>query len=571
MTMQPRAAALAIIAVYWTMLVLGMASCIAVHAEASIAAIWTGTVIGTVLGHALVLCNTRAWFAHATILVLAAVLGPSSPGQLSGATMWLAFVPAAMCAYWSLGDRTSLIAFWYPAVIWMLAILDRARPSGVPDDTGIALLGVLALMFIVFLRVREARRIALWSRVAAPVTKLATAPRSTLLKERPGFRIARAGWAVVASALAFAATVWIAPRLWHAESLDPEHEIARTDELVAPSSPQYAGGLPCCHAEQEIEVPRKRVKEYFGVGRGHDAQPAVPRERRCRRCVDVVAATAALAPTYSWTPGGSYTETEGAQHHGGTQYSPEYHQRDVRVRSTTSWDTATGTYDTTALVPTGSVTSETPVVAAAAPEAAPAPVVEPSPFVEPPKREPELAPATALIPDPPPPPPPVVGQQAPSTPAEPPAAPAPRSGPTASPSLLSWIAIVLAAALLLQLGALLLRPVRRWVTLRHLRAPFWQETVDQRVSNAWQLALVGLRDAGWRSDSQESPRDLARRAGIEGVEECAAILERARHGVGIDAQDLSAMTASAQAAYQAARQKLGPVARATTWLRWPLT
>ncbi|HEY5948509.1 MAG TPA: hypothetical protein VIV40_23590, partial [Kofleriaceae bacterium] len=145
------------------------------------------------------------------------------------------------------------------------------------------------------------------------------------------------------------------------------------------------------------------------------------------------------------------------------------------------------------------------------------------------------------------------------------------SPPTFGPSLMQWIGVVLAAALLLQLIALALRPLRRLVTLRHLRRPYWEETVDQRVSNAWQLALVGLRDAGWRADSQESPRDLAHRVGIDGVERCAQILERARHGVGIDAEDLSTMTASAQDAYHDARRRLGPVARAATWMRWPLT
>jgi hypothetical protein len=145
-----------------------------------------------------------------------------------------------------------------------------------------------------------------------------------------------------------------------------------------------------------------------------------------------------------------------------------------------------------------------------------------------------------------------------------------RASPTIGPSLLQWVGVMLAAALLMQMIALALRPLRRYVTLRHLRRPYWEETVDQRVSNAWQLALVGLRDAGWRADSQESPRELAQRVGIAGVERCAAILERARHGIGIDADDLATMTESAESAYRDARARLGTVARATTWLRWPL-
>ena len=87
MTPAPRTSALTIIAVYWLMLIVGMASCIAMRSDSSIAAIWTGTVIGTVLGHALALVNTRTWFALLTILTTAAVVGPSAPGELSASTL----------------------------------------------------------------------------------------------------------------------------------------------------------------------------------------------------------------------------------------------------------------------------------------------------------------------------------------------------------------------------------------------------------------------------------------------------------------------------------------------------
>jgi hypothetical protein len=136
---------------------------------------------------------------------------------------------------------------------------------------------------------------------------------------------------------------------------------------------------------------------------------------------------------------------------------------------------------------------------------------------------------------------------------------------------LPWLVVLAAGALIFQLVGLALRPLRRLVTLRHLRRPFWDETIDQRVSNSWQLALVGLRDAGWRHGSGEAPRELAARVGIDGVERCATILERARHGVGIDAQDVSSMQASADAAYRSARGRISGFARAIAWLRWPLT
>lgn len=122
-----------------------------------------------------------------------------------------------------------------------------------------------------------------------------------------------------------------------------------------------------------------------------------------------------------------------------------------------------------------------------------------------------------------------------------------------------------------QLVSLALRPLRRLLTMRHLRHPFWDETVAQRVSNAWQLALIGLRDAGWRPGAAEPPQELAKRVSVDGLDRCATILERARHGIGIDADDLGDMASSADAAYHAARADLGTVARAIGWLRWPLT
>jgi len=137
--------------------------------------------------------------------------------------------------------------------------------------------------------------------------------------------------------------------------------------------------------------------------------------------------------------------------------------------------------------------------------------------------------------------------------------------------VLRWLIVLAACALVLQLVALALRPLRRMITLRHLRRPFWTETVDQRISNSWQLALVGLRDAGWRATSGESPREFAHRVQVEGLERCATILERARHGLGVDAEDLAEMGSSADAAYRSARAPLGPVARVGAAVRWPLT
>jgi hypothetical protein len=130
------------------------------------------------------------------------------------------------------------------------------------------------------------------------------------------------------------------------------------------------------------------------------------------------------------------------------------------------------------------------------------------------------------------------------------------------------------SALALGLAALalhvLVRAARRQLTLRHLARPFWNETLDQRISNHWQRVLIGLRDAGIHATDDEQPQALARRVGIEGLATCATILERVRHGVRVDADDLEVMHAAASDVYRAARDKAGVAGRAAAWLRWPL-
>src|SRR5258708_6310567 len=93
-------------------------------------------------------------------------IAPVWIGTIGGTRLGMAFLPAAVSGYWSLGDRTSLAAFWFPAVIWMLSILDGTDASAMPDRTGLALLAALAAMFVVYLCVREERRVALWRAVA---------------------------------------------------------------------------------------------------------------------------------------------------------------------------------------------------------------------------------------------------------------------------------------------------------------------------------------------------------------------------------------------------------------------
>jgi hypothetical protein len=63
---------------------------------------------------------------------------------------------------------------------------------------------------------------------------------------------------------------------------------------------------------------------------------------------------------------------------------------------------------------------------------------------------------------------------------------------------------------------------------------------------------------------------VADRVGVPAMGTCATILERARHGVRVDAHDLERMKQDALSTYQAARQRIGWYARAFSWLRWPL-
>jgi hypothetical protein len=129
-------------------------------------------------------------------------------------------------------------------------------------------------------------------------------------------------------------------------------------------------------------------------------------------------------------------------------------------------------------------------------------------------------------------------------------------------------ALALGACLLALQG--LLRAARRALTLRHLARPFWSETLDQRVSNHWQRALIGLRDAGVCAAEGEQPTAFARRCGFEEMGACAEILERVRHGVRLEDADLDVMGAAAARVFAAARAKAGPAARFVAWFRRPL-
>jgi hypothetical protein len=129
-----------------------------------------------------------------------------------------------------------------------------------------------------------------------------------------------------------------------------------------------------------------------------------------------------------------------------------------------------------------------------------------------------------------------------------------------------WETVLFASVGALALRAFL-RGVRRKVRLRHLARPFWPETLDQRISNHWERVLIALRDAGIHASGDEQPEALAKRVGIAGMETCATILERVRHGVRVDGDELAAMDAAADAVVRAAERRSGLAGRAVALVR----
>ena len=577
-----KASTIKVLAVYWALLAFGMALYTTVRSEALdvLAPVWVGAIAGTVLGQLLALKRIRIWLVIWLVIATGLVWIPQLPETMAQRAVWMAYIPAALCGFWCLGDRTSLVAFWFPAVLWMLTILDGTNAAAMPDTGGLVLLGGLAVMFLVFLRVREERRIALW-RTVSP-SPLATSAPVVTLHDGAGARLPRIVWAVVVSALGFAATMWLAPRLWQAETFDGGAVTVNMPDDV--STNQI--GLPCCPQHATAPTTRARMKEYFDLGRGHEqvSEPVV--ETGCQVCNDTIDTGVVVGANESIYGYGGY---------GNYRYDhPELPYTPPPVHDDGYLAGGSGTYQAQAgghAYP--SQVGHAPSIAAPAP-VPPAPYLPPQqPHVAPVVPAPQPVPpqpAVAQLPPPPPPPAPIVTQ--PEAPRQVPPPPQQRKSPPSAntqrpvvapgeapqiraPShatsyFLQWAAILTASLLMIQIVALVLRPVRRAIALRHFAQPFWNETVAQRVSNAWQLALVGLRDAGWRTSSHESPAAFAKRVKVDGLERCATILERARHGIGIDRDDLADMTASAETAYRSARAQATPAARAVSWMRWPL-
>jgi len=600
-----------LVAAYWAMVLLGLIVYSVVRRDdtAMLIGLWSGAVFGTLLGQTLGLFGLRLWVTGLGVgcfLLLGIPQGTADP-ELR--VFWLTLPPATLFAAVGVGDRWSLAAMWFPVALWMLSILELTAGASTPSGTAAVLLGVLAIGVLVFLRARESRRVALWRSVGTITGPLATPHVTLLRKERPGHGLGRTGWTLAVSALAFAFTAWLAPHLWKIESLagGKVTAIAHVD-----SDGPTGDARPCC---EEVDARRSRVREYFGLGHGRDADHDDP---SCRVCNSGGGGDEGEGGDVAWVDAprvdydddlywnGSGYAGDGYDGTGGTGTGvggTGIGGTGTGVGDGTGGGDGTGTGtangDSTGALDPGvrpyvpdppRIVDEPPQVADPAPVQPAPPEIRPEPATvdPPPPIEPDPRPEVVIPPVQPP--DPALADPPPSDPAT---APAPATTAAddaadhagqASPStthalaaredrglsFLAWLSAVIAAILGLQLAAFALRPLRRAITLRHLRRPFWEETVDQRVSNWWQLVLVGLRDAGWRTSSDESPREFARRVEVDGVERCASILDRARHGIRIDHDDLDAMGAEAETAYRSARGRTGRLARFAAWLRWPL-
>ena len=507
---------------YWLMLVCGLSVLTAMRIDEpeKMAPVWVGSLLGTAMGLLMARLRLRLWLFGFIVLnamwIGALMLLPlwsliETPAQpwAAAETCVLAFAPAALCGYLCLSERWTLAAFWFPAMLWMLAILDRSGGASLSGPTVWLLLSALGVLLLGFLRARESRRVALWQEHAT--APLAEPSNRAVLREAPLGVAAQLVWMAGIGGATMLFTAWIAPHLFQTETVGHHSVAVASAARVAPNGQNLTDTYTCCPENGVADVERRRIREYLPLLHGQDEREATyVSPTACVSCVNGEPVAVATGPT----------------------------------------STSTST-------PVPNVPPAHPTAAKGTGTAAPAvaPTVSPTKPGQVPKYVPPPAPKA----------PPVAA--APGRPAYAARTVATATGSDMSGRPLVWLLLMGAIATVLQVA---LRPLRRLMTLRHLGRPFWPETVDQRVSNLWQLMLVGLRDAGFRPAPGEQPGDLARRVGLAGMETCATVLERARHGVRVDVADLEAMSAAAREVYKAAREQAGPAARAVAWVRWPL-
>lgn len=593
---------------YWLALVSGLVGLTMLRMDEldRVVPIWFGGVVGVALGQLLGVLRIRAWTIIAVGVAACWMVGPSlyfslvalfGPGT-AAETAFMVLVPAFICGYASLTERGGLLAFWFPAMLWMLVILEGETPGSFAPRGSLPLVLGLAALFIAFLRARETRRVALWK--AHATVGLATPAPRMILRGSPLSGLAQMIWTVGIGGGALLLAGWIAPKLWEKDR--ELHRRAVMMAAVAPPTVHYSGdGLPCCPDDRTFE--REQIREYMPLRSRREEQRARDRERdmalTCSYCAPPPKAEQLW---YSQGPGvglrtmdprtvygndtwpreiGYYGGGFGNLTVGGGAGDPIYFNPATTGSSNTS-NYNSNTYAPPAYVDQGMpsgypMSSYTPPVVVDTPPPPPPPPPPPvtpkktskktatakAPKVEPAVAAPVHAPVAAkpaLAVAPPkqdvPPPPPAVIEVKPSAP------PTPDAGMP-----WRWLFPVLAGGIMFPLVS---RITRRQFTLRHLARPFWNESVEQRISNHWQRMLIGLRDAGIQPRKNEQPQAFAKRIGIAGMAECATILERVRHGVRLEDDDLGRMHASAESVVRTSRTRAGVSGRVAAVFRWPL-
>lgn len=553
---------------FWLAVVSGLCATTYVHIEEPhhYMPLWFGAVVGVGIGQLVALVRLRIWplvvlalgfgcFAGPVLAVAVTVLFGS--GHASEAAFY-ALAPALVCGYASLTTGGALLAFWYPAMLWMLVILDGNTPGTFTSST--PLLVALAGLFVAYLHARETRRAALWKSYATENLAMASTP--TVLRASPTRGVAQYGWTAFAGAGALLLAWWVAPNLWERERVQHRQVLAASQtygSFTNYGDYDHETGLPCCPADINAE----RVSEYMPI------PGVVATANQASSCTQCKPPPTPSEIAYGWT----YQGTPGAGLWGSVRYGHGYGTYGGRCYGAGcgSAGYGNGTYGTGVAYGGGTYGGGTyggaydgygsdDVIPTADPLAAgtPTPTPTPAATVDVPAIDPTPS-ATTTAPVTP------VGTPSPTT-------PGPSAVTPSTPSLpaLPSLGSVLALAGLAVGVHLVLRAFRRSLTLRHLATPFWAEPIDQQISNHWQRALIGLRDAGIHTRDAEQPHVLARRVGIASMATCAAILERVRHGVRVDVDDLGAMSAAADDVYRTSRARAGTVGRIASTFRWPL-
>jgi hypothetical protein len=594
--------------------------------------LFMGAVVGTACGQAFASLRLRVWSAILATLLLVSIVAMSVArfhGALDG--MLEAFLPAVACGYLSLTGRSALASFWFPTVPWALALIgaDDATASA----PSWLLWGGLGGLLAATLWARERRRVEQWKThalndLAEPAEQVVL--RDAPLRKEA--RLAWTVGVSIATVLLAAWIAPLLRRYEPGQSGErvadsTSHEPIGESDFITDFDDDYEGPLQgiCCPNDTPVAPPPRRVREYVTPRDTRPAEPLLagvtPATASCVPCDEDAPSGSDHALARART--GFDTRRVEVD---SRVYERERGGREVPIPGTTAAPPLVEMKPAT-LSPPPATTTPPPQRTAEAPRpaktAAPPPPPQktaetprPARTAEPPRpartAEPPRPARTAEVPRP---------AKTAETPARtaaekerlagtceggpctasasqptrvavpfpakaaPPridrtdrsveSVPRPKSTATRTrivprvESDHSLLRVLLAALVAACAVHLVLRPIRRWFILRHLRRPWWDETVSQRVSNLWHLALLGLRDAGWRAEPGEPPQHLATRVGVEGMKLCAEVLERARHGVRVDAEDVAAMQRAAERAFAAARARVGLLARIASWWRSP--